>query len=157
MELFMAQWFGPLLMGVCLLAVGFFTGRYLEKRHYASILSRETAPGQVMVFAARVPPEMAPPPATRLVTGSVVISSDYFKRFIAGLRMIVGGRLNTYESLLDRARREALLRMREQAKSLGATQIFNVKLETMSIAGQRQGDIAALEILAYGTAVIPKG
>lgn len=156
MEIFWAQWFGPLFVGTCLLAVGFFVGRHLEKRHYASILARETAPGQVLVFAARQPPESDPPPETRLVSGSVVISADYFKRFIAGLRMLVGGRLNTYESLLDRARREALLRMREQAKSLGATQIFNVKLETMSIAGHTPNSVACLEVLAYGTALIPR-
>ena len=155
MESFIAQFFGPLAIALVLLAVGFFCGRYLEQRHYASIIARETAPGQVMVFAARLPPLQEPAPATRLVSGSVVISSDYFKRFIAALRMLLGGRLNTYESLLDRARREAILRMREQAKTLGATQIFNVKLETMSIAGQRPGDVAALEVLAYGTALIP--
>ena len=95
-------------------------------------------------------------PATQLVSGSVVISSDYFKRFIAGLRMLIGGRLNTYESLLDRARREAILRMREEAKALGATQIFNVKLETISIGGRNPNSVSCLEVLAYGTAVIPR-
>ena len=44
-----------------------------------------------------------------------MVSVDYFKRFLAGLRMIFGGRVSSYESLLDRARREALLRMRLQA------------------------------------------
>ncbi|MFT6733724.1 MAG: hypothetical protein ACJAS9_001914 [Polaribacter sp.] len=39
---------------------------------------------------------------------------DYFKRFLAGLRNIFGGRVVTYESLVDRARREAILRMKEK-------------------------------------------
>lgn len=155
MEIFLAQFIGPLIIALVLLTVGFFSGRYLEKKHYASIIERETTPGQVMVFAARFPPSELPAPATQLVSGSVVISSDYFKRFVASLRMLVGGRLNTYESLLDRARREAILRMREQAKALGATQIFNVKLETMSIGGRQANSISCLEVLAYGTAVIP--
>ena len=112
-------------------------------------------PGQVMVFAVRRPSEETPILKTQLVSGSVVVSADYFKRFVAGLRMLIGGRLNTYESLLDRARREAILRMREQAKALGATQIFNVKLETMTIGGRNpKGGVACLEVLAYGTAIV---
>lgn len=156
MEIFFLQLIGPLVIAVVLLTVGFFSGRYLERKHYASIIARETAPGQVMVFAARLPPPDLPASATQLVSGSVVISADYFKRFVAGLRMLIGGRLNTYESLLDRARREAILRMREEARTLGATQIFNVKLETMSIGGRSPNSISCLEVLAYGTAIIPR-
>ena len=156
MEIFLAQFIGPLVIALVLLTVGFFSGRYLEKKHYASIIARETSPDQVMVFAERLPPPVLPAPVTQLVSGSVVISSDYFKRFIAGLRMLIGGRLNTYESLLDRARREAILRMREEAKALGATQIFNVKLETISIGGRNPNSVSCLEVLAYGTAVIPR-
>lgn len=156
MDIFLAQFIGPVVILLVMLSIGFFSGRYLEKKHYASIIQRETAPGQVMVFAARLPPPMSPPPATQFVSGSVVISSDYFKRFVAGLRMLVGGRLNSYESLLDRARREAILRMREQARTLGATQIFNVKLETMSIGGRTPNSISCLEVVAYGTAIIPR-
>lgn len=156
MEVFLAQLVLPLIISFILLTVGFFSGRYQEKKHYASILERETAPGQVMVFAERLPPPQMPQPTTQLVRGSVVISADYFKRFIATLRMLIGGRLNTYESLMDRARREAILRMREQAKELGATQIFNVKLETMAIGGRRPNGVACLEVLAYGTAIVPR-
>lgn len=155
MELWMVDLLLPLVFFVLPLALGFFVGRHFERKHYASIIERETAPGQVLVFAERRPSEQTPAPGTQLVTGSVVISADYFKQFVAGLRMLLGGRLNTYESLLDRARREALLRMREQARSLGATQVFNVKLETMSISGRGPGSVAALEVLAYGTAIIP--
>ena len=46
----------------------------------------------------------------------VVISLDHFKRFLAGLRALVGGRIRSYETLLDRARREALMRMKEAAR-----------------------------------------
>lgn len=155
MELLLLQWLAPLVFAITLLSIGFVSGRYLEKRHYASIIARETAPGQVLIFPSRQPPSQSPPCSSCLVSGSVVVSADYFKRFVAGLRLLVGGRLNTYESLLDRARREALLRMREQASAMGATQIFNVKLETMAIGGRTKTGVAALEVLAYGTALVP--
>ena len=96
------------------------------------------------------------PPRTRLVAGNVVISVDYFKRFVAGLRSLVGGRVIVYETLLDRARREAILRMKEEAKRHGARLVFNVKLETASISKGRKNTIGSVEVLAYGTALIPK-
>jgi uncharacterized protein YbjQ (UPF0145 family) len=146
----------PLIIFALLLLVGLICGRLVERRHYASIIERESRPGQVMIFPSRTPPPEVPVIDMQLVSGSVVVSVDYFKRFIAGLRMLIGGRLNTHEALLDRARREALLRMRDEAAALGANLVFNVRLETAAIAGrvQRQGT-GSVEVLAYGTALIP--
>jgi len=73
---------------------------------------------------------------------------------MAGLINIFGGRVTPFESLLDRARREAILRMKAQAMDLQASYVFNVKYETASIA--TGGRAAALEVLAYGTAMIPQ-
>ena len=150
-----AQLLLPLLFALVLLFVGYVSGRILERKHYARILAEETRPGQVMVFAERLPPPKLPAPQSQLVMGSVVISVDYYKRFIAALRLLVGGRLNSYESLIDRARREALLRMRAQAQALGADRVFNIKYETAAIAGRGgESTIGSLEVLAYGTALI---
>jgi uncharacterized protein YbjQ (UPF0145 family) len=150
-----AQLIGPLIVGGTLLLLGFIAGGITERRHYKSIRERERD-NSVLVFPQRLPPPQFPAPHTALVMGSVVISADYFKRFVAMLRMLVGGRLNTYETLLDRARREALLRMREQAQSMGAATIFNVKVQTASIAGRSaRAGIACLEVIAYGTALTP--
>ena len=93
--------------------------------------------------------------SSQLVSGSVVVSLDYFKRIIAGLRSLVGGRIKTYEPLLDRARREALLRLVESAQASGCDAVFNVRLETSRLAnGSRNGNgIAGIEMLAYGTGV----
>ena len=89
------------------------------------------------------------------VQGNVVISVDYFKRLSAGLRSLLGGRVGAYESLVDRARREAILRMKRNAQEQGANHIFNVKLETSSITKGGRGQIGAVEMFAYGTALIP--
>ena len=79
---------------------------------------------------------------------------DYFKRFLAMLRTLFGGRVRSYENLLDRARREAILRMKEEARSLNAERIFNIKLETASISKNAAGNIGSVEVFAYGTAII---
>lgn len=137
------------------LILGYGFGRIAEKRHYRSILRREAALGDLILIACKTLPESAVPPTTQMVLGNVVISVDYFKRFVAGLRMIFGGRVHTYESLLDRGRREALLRMQERAKELGAHMIFNVRLETSSISKGARRSVGSVEVLAYGTAIIP--
>jgi uncharacterized protein YbjQ (UPF0145 family) len=96
-----------------------------------------------------------PGPVARaeLATGSVVVSVDYYKRFLAGLRNLFGGEVRSYSPLMDRARREALLRMKEQA--VGADMIINVRLETSSISGdsRAQQKLACVEVVAYGTAI----
>ncbi len=140
-----------------LLAIGYFTGQYLEKRHYKSIFRREAELRELPVVATKFLPETEREPRTILVMGNCVISVDYFKRFVAGLRNLVGGRIISYETLVDRARREAVLRMKEQARSEGAARVFNVKIETSSISKGRRNTIGSIEVLAYGTALMPGG
>ena len=141
---------------LALLATGYFFGRYAENKHYKSIIKREAEYAGIIVVASKIPPVCAKHPHSVLVSGSVVISIDYFKRFMAGLRALLGGRVVAYESLLDRARREAILRMKKRANSLGADKVFNIKMETASISKNARGGIGSIEVLAYGTALIPK-
>jgi len=144
-----------LIVLATLLALGYFFGRFYEKRHYQSIIRREAEYRHIAAIASRIPPASRTPVASMLVTGSVVISVDYFKRFLASLRSLIGGRVVSYETLLDRARREAILRMKEHANDAGANKIFNIKLETASISKNARGNIGSVEVLAYGTALIP--
>ena len=137
-----------------LLLVGYGFGRAAELRHFKSIQKREKSLQSLPVIATKIPDPTLHPRQTQLVGGNVVVSVDYFKRFIAGLRNLVGGRVTSYETLLDRARREAILRMKEQAQALGANLIFNVKFETASISKGRNNQIGAIEVYAYGTAFI---
>ncbi len=140
---------------VTLLALGYFFGRIAESRHYKSLIRREQEYRDVVAIASKIPPLGERLEASILVSGSVVISVDYFKRFLAGLRSLVGGRIVAYESLLDRARREALLRMKQEARKVGADKVFNIKLETASISKNARGGIGSIEVLAYGTALVP--
>lgn len=143
------------LLFLFLLALGFFAGRFLEQQHYRSIRKREKALAKVLTFATRFPPNLVERQDCRLVSGTVVISSDYFKQFVAGLRNLVGGRFRGYETLLDRARREAILRMKEDARRAGYYLIVNIKVENTSISGGRQGAMPSFELFAYGTALKP--
>lgn len=141
-------------IALALLVLGYVFGQLLEKNHYKSILKRETLLRNIPAISSKKLPESFQPCSTEIVTGNVVISVDAFKKFVAGLRILVGGRVTSYETLIDRARREALLRMKEEAKRLGASFVFNVKMETSSISKGRENSIGSIEVLAYGTAII---
>ena len=145
-----------LIIFLVLLAIGFGFGRYAETKHYKSIIKREKELNSIPAVATKILAPARNDLSSQLVTGSVVISIDYFKRFIAGLRNIFGGRVTSYETLLDRARREAILRMKEEAKKLNAELVFNIKLETASIHKGRGNSIGSVEVLAYGTALYPR-
>ncbi len=144
-----------LITFLVLLALGYGFGRWAEARHYRSIHARENILRGLLVLPDRMPPVQYQHHGSTLVTGSVVISVDYFKTVAAGLRSLVGGRVGAYESLIDRARREAILRMQEAALKQGAEAVFNLKFETSRIGQNAGNGLGSVEVLAYGTALIP--
>ena len=136
-----------------LLALGYVFGRLAEKKHYRSIEEREEQLRKLPTCNWKTPlPMPGELQKAELVSGSIVVSIDYFKRFLAGLRNLFGGRVTSYETLLDRARREAILRMKERCPD--ASQIINVRIETASISqNAKKGSIGSVEVVAYGTAL----
>lgn len=126
----------------------YVSGIILEKKHYRSLINREKAYLHLPVVTSKTPPY----PDHRIVSakmvyGSAVISVDYPRRFFAGIRRILGGRVKSYENMLDRARREAILRMKGMAGN--ASIIINVRIETSSI-----GNTTCVEAIAYGTEIV---
>lgn len=135
-----------------LIVIALITGTMIEKRHYRSIHQRERAMQGVALLNSKTFPMDRPISKAFLVTGSVVISYDYFKRFLAGLRLLFGGEVKSYVSLIDRARREAVLRMQEQCRD--ADLIVNLRIETSSISkGRHKRGLGTVEVIAYGTAL----
>jgi uncharacterized protein YbjQ (UPF0145 family) len=143
-----------IIIFLLLVVLGYGVGTFTERRHLRSIEKREAAQlsQPVVTLAHALYPEDQIESAN-LVAGSAVISVDYFKRLLASLRNIFGGTVKSYESLLDRARREAILRMKESAPDAEA--IVNVRLETASI-GRRANKkgVGCVEAIAYGTALM---
>lgn len=143
-----------LALPVLLLAVGYFVGRLLERRHYASIRRRERELRSVVAITTRFVPEGVTAQGATLVSGGVVVSSDYFKTFVAGFRNLVGGRFRGFESLLERARREAILRMKQQAREHGSSLVIGARIHTTRVAGSQTPSV---EVIAFGTALDTQG
>ena len=148
-------WFN-LGLPLFLLIVTYFIGTRVEARHYRSIRAREREWMNLPVLTFQTLPPRWEVEDAALILGSVVVSLDYFKRFLAGLRGIIGGRIKSYESLLDRARREAVLRLKQQAIERGFDAVLNVRLETSRLANARSNGrgTAGVEVLAFGTGLV---
>lgn len=82
-----------------------------------------------------------------IVRGHTIRAKHFGKDILASLKNVVGGELRGYTKLIGEARDEAVLRMEEEAKKLGADAIVSVRFATSQVAP------GAAEVLAYGTAV----
>ena len=142
-----------LLLIIFLIIMTYITGSVIEKRHFKKIIKREKAliKKPIVSYGKRFTGKNKKIKKVELVTGEVVISGDYFKNFAAGLKNFFGGRLTSFESILDRGRREAVLRMREKAK--GASIIVNTRIESVMLNNFYNQSVPQCAIIAYGTAI----
>lgn len=143
----------PLLFTVVFLIIGTIFGRLNESRHYGSLNLREETTRDILITDLRsyVSPNTTPTPI--LVTGEVVIATDYLKSFLAKIKKLLGGEVRSYLSLLERARREAIQRMVEQAREQGFNAICNLRIEMSDISGQRAKSVS-VSVIASGTAYL---
>ena len=139
-----------IIIFLSLLFLGYVFGTFAEKKHYKSIREREEALKFLPTIMLKKPLDPTSIKEYKLVNGSVVLSIDYFKKFVAGLINLFGGNVTVYETLIDRARREAIVRMKSNASN--ASEIINIRIETSSISKNTKS-IGSIEVLAYGTAI----
>ena len=143
-----------LIFTLFLLVVTYATGSIIEKKHYKKIKRREIVliRNPIVSFGAKKWTTNKPIKSIEFVSGEAVIAGDYFKNFIAGIKNFFGGRLTPFEAIMDRARREAILRMRE--KAINANIIVNTRIETIMLNHTgRKNSVPKCAIIAYGTAV----
>ena len=82
-----------------------------------------------------------------IVKGTTVQSKHFGKDFMAGMKTLVGGEIVAYKEMIEEARQIATKRMVDEATSLGADAVINVRFGSSAVM---QG---AAEVIAYGTAV----
>jgi len=140
---------------VVLMVVGYTAGTTAERNHLASLLKREQGLRHMPAFPGDYRAVLEPEDkiaSAQMVTGEVCLTDDFFREFCGNLKHFFGGNLRTHAVLLERARREAILRLKERA--LGADLIANLRLET-SMLNEDKGKkaTAALQVIAYGAAI----
>ena len=144
---------------VGLIILAWFTGRAVERRHFRNLAQREEQLAHMIVSDLKCfPMGAAKDKGAAMVQGQVVIATDYLKTFLAGFRKIFGGELHSYESLMERARREAVLRMMEEAGDQGFDAVCNLRMGFADIGAMsgRKGSVM-VAVFAYGTAYCKTG
>lgn len=137
-----------------LVVLGWLAGSRAEKRHYENLRKREQAIGDMLLTDLKTFPMGCEPTLhAMIVTGEVVIASDYLKNLLAKFKLFFGGELRSYHSLMNRARREAILRMLEQAHRHGYNAVGNLRITMVDVSGgtSKKG-MGMVEALASGTA-----
>jgi uncharacterized protein YbjQ (UPF0145 family) len=82
-----------------------------------------------------------------LVKGNTIRARNVGRDILAGLRHIVGGEIGEYTKLMAESREQAIDRLRENARSMGADAVVSIRIGTSMVMS------GAAEILVYGTAV----
>ena len=143
-----------ILILVIFISICAITGKTIEKNHYKNIRQREIAliKKPYLTYGNKIF-DKKEIESIDFVTSDIVIGCDRFSSICADLKSIFGGNVRSFEATLDRGRREALLRLREKAHTLGANIVINVKYDSVSLVplGTKGGPLVA--ITAYGTAI----
>lgn len=143
----------PLLFTVIFLIIGTVFGRLNESKHYNSLNNREMDTREILITDIRSYETPDANPTPTLVVAEVVIATDYLKSFLAKIKKLLGGEVKSYLTLLERARREAIQRVTEQARDQGFNAICNLRIEMSDISGQRSKSVS-VSVIASGTAYI---
>ena len=135
-----------IVITLVLFFIGWGVGRFIEQKHLKELEEKERHLLHIRIDTNKF--QMSEDQG-QLISSNVVISHDYFKYIIAQIQNFFGGRLTTYESAVERARREAIVRLKQEAEKVGAKQIMGLRLSTTELG--MQGGMA--EVFAYGTAI----
>lgn len=133
------------LIWLVLIAIGWYFGTRAERNHLKSLMADEQKYQHIQVSSERFY-EPKGVNESILVVGSVVIAQDKFKQVVAAMLSLFSKNLTVYETLLDRARREAVVRAKRQANDAGCHALYGLRFEMTEVQG-------GVEILAYGVAV----
>jgi len=133
---------------------GLFFGKRAEKKHYSSIIEREEKYKSIVILSDKDLKRVKNTSGEWiLLSGTTVVSIDAFKKFMSSFVNLFWGKMKSYESLVDRARREAILKVKQQAYEKNLNCIVNLRVETSSITKNAKQNVWAVEALVYATGI----
>jgi len=148
-----AGWLGMLVDWLIFTVVPFLVlwsvAHYLVRRHLRRLESGEAAPDRPRVVTSGASAENAAD--ARLLCANVVISHASVRVLPILYRRLVGGRIDVLRRMADRGRREALLRLEDQAREMNADRIVGLRFTAHAIGVGSNGGYLGVEIVAFGT------
>jgi uncharacterized protein YbjQ (UPF0145 family) len=119
-----------------MLGLAFFAGNRIARRHETLMAKRQQALGNIQISdtAVYLNPDLSAP-TPMMLHSEVTLGIDHFRGFLGNLKNIFGGEVKSYQATLDRARREAILQIQEQAAAHGHNAVANLRIAYVDVSG----------------------
>jgi uncharacterized protein YbjQ (UPF0145 family) len=149
----------PILFSLLLPFLSWAIGRWYQDRLMSALQLNEKQQGNMLQSDRHLSTQSLMTAMTAksstLLHVSICVGPSIGQIFFMWVKSIFGGRLHSYDVVLDYGRREALLRLRKQAAQFGCTSLINIRIETsvISFAKTDKSKQASVEFLAFATGI----
>ena len=150
---------GPILLSLLFPFLSWAIGRWYQDRLMSALLLNEKQQGNMLQSDQHLSTQSLMTTMTAesstLLHVSICVGPSMGQIFFMWFKSIFGGRLHSYDVVLDYGRREALLRLNQQAKNLGCSSVVNIRIETstVSFAKNDKSNTSSVEFLAFATGI----
>tara|TARA_Y100000768_G_scaffold260696_1_gene198554 strand:+ start:710 stop:1207 length:498 start_codon:yes stop_codon:yes gene_type:complete len=150
---------GPILISLLFPFLSWAIGRWYQDRLMNALLVKEKQQGNMLQSDQHLSTQSLMTTMTAesstLLHVSICVGPSMGQIFFMWCKGVFGGRLHSYDVVLDYGRREALLRLNQQAKDLGCSSMVNIRIETstVSFAKNDRSNTSSVEFLAFATGI----
>ena len=158
MEVYAVVWLIiPIFTIIVFPTLSWAIGKWYQNRLMSALLDNEKQEGKMLQSDKHLSTSSSMTSMTAesstLLHVSICVGPSWGQIFFMWFKSLFGGRLHSYDVVLDYGRREVLLRLNQQAKALGCSSIVNIRIETstVSFAKNNNNKTSSVEFLAFAT------
>ena len=159
MEVYAVVWLIiPIVTTIVFPTLSWAIGNWYQNRLMNALLENEKRGGKMLQsdkhLSTSSPMTSMSADSSTLLHVSICVGPSWGQIFFMWFKSLFGGRLHSYDVVLDYGRREVLLRLNQQAKALGCSSMVNIRIETSTVSFARNNNstkTSSVEFLAFAT------
>ncbi len=157
--IYMLYVLGAVLIPLLFPLLSWAIGRWYQDRLHGALLENEKREGATLqdnnYLSTSSQMTSMNAQSSTLLHVSICVGPSIGQMFFMWVKGLFGGRLHSYDVVLDYGRREVLLRLKRQANDLGCSSIQNIRIETsmVAFAKNNKSKQASVEFLAFATGI----
>ena len=159
MDVYVVVWLNiQIVTTIVLPTLSWAIGNWYQNRLMNALLENEKRGGKMlqsdMHLSTSSPMTSMSADSSTLLHVSICVGPSWGQIFFMWFKSLFGGRLHSYDVVLDYGRREVLLRLNQQAKALGCSSMVNIRIETSTVSFARNNNsskTSSVEFLAFAT------
>ncbi|MFP4165801.1 MAG: YbjQ family protein [Opitutales bacterium] len=128
------------------------TGSLVAKAHEKRLARRAEQTGPFSLSNGKYFTDVADPAVEPcMVVAEVTIGIDHFRSFLGKLVNLIGGEVRSFTKIADRARREVLQQLKEQAAGKNCDAITNLRIDFANVSGSTADSKKAMMVTILGS------